>query len=748
MQARQVVGETITRQPRATIISNELYNTIFLLLFLVYPGAIAKLFSAFQCIPLAESGESFLRVDLSIECSSTQHRILLYAYALPVTFIYTFGVPMLFAEALWRHRHTLRRWSALERRADACLIAGVRPSSEVRAFDGEPTDLEELRWRAHHDDKLHPSVRRITAGYELKYYWFELFEMGRKLALVGVSCLFVPGSLSQVSYGLFTCFISFGAYMLCSPYEDNHDSILAQMCQVTLFCFLVASIILQFHTDEATRSFIDPILIGFNIMPLVTAVYLETPLPAKINRVLASCADGVQANALALRSSVSDRVSERRSRASRVSAALGDDRGSRAKPEGSGRRGRISVFARAAKMVDGAAKLRTMPPSLRRRRTDDRSSDGGVDAPMGCDDGQVTPSELGAVGRRGALKCTMPALSSLSSLSTTMAWQSKTREEQIEQRKREHAEQVAQQLERRRARDILRGLNPERVSVTEQKAVPVAARLPAPGRCGQTHRLDRGLPRGDAGGSHHHHPGAYGGDGAAARLAAIRARAPLDRSGAPGSAMSRKSGGRRGSCLAERTMAASVERPGRQRQKAPSAAPAAAQPQLQASPLCGDGRGGALAGFEQRPLMSFDLPPEPHGKHQPPAPPPPPRDSSFSPPHLFTRVTFADSARHSDSSRSSGKGNRSSGHHSPSSPHSPSRSPSPGQQVIERVFERVSERRIVPLEEEQTLTDFSLPPAEFRSPPARASVTRRSVLSDAVGCSNRRQRRDSERFRI
>ena len=53
-------------------------------------------------------------------------------------------------------------------------------------------------------------VKKLTSGYEMRVYAFEIFECFRKLALVGVPIFIEAGSLAQATYGLLVCFITFG----------------------------------------------------------------------------------------------------------------------------------------------------------------------------------------------------------------------------------------------------------------------------------------------------------------------------------------------------------------------------------------------------------------------------------------------------------------------------------------------------------------------------------------------------------
>ena len=77
---------------------------------------------------------------------------------------------------------------------------------------------------------------------ELRCFWFEIFECGRKIALIGVPVFFAPGTMPQLILGLLICFISFGLYMMFSPYlEDKHDYV-SQICQLQIFFALLSGV--------------------------------------------------------------------------------------------------------------------------------------------------------------------------------------------------------------------------------------------------------------------------------------------------------------------------------------------------------------------------------------------------------------------------------------------------------------------------------------------------------------------------
>ena len=90
-----------------------------------------------------------------------------------------------------------------------------------------------------------PYVLQLTAGYEMRTYWFEILETLRKLLLIGMPVFFESGSFGQLVFGLCTSFISSMLYTNLSPYEDHADDRLSQICQAEIFFSLVCSIALR-----------------------------------------------------------------------------------------------------------------------------------------------------------------------------------------------------------------------------------------------------------------------------------------------------------------------------------------------------------------------------------------------------------------------------------------------------------------------------------------------------------------------
>lgn len=91
---------------------------------------------------------------------------------------------------------------------------------------------------------------------------------------------FDMGSVAQLVFGLLVCFISFGAYMMLSPYQSQSDDRLAQLCQMQIFFSLVSSLIIRFDDLYASAGGpsvhnLDVMLVTFTFLPIATAVLVH-----------------------------------------------------------------------------------------------------------------------------------------------------------------------------------------------------------------------------------------------------------------------------------------------------------------------------------------------------------------------------------------------------------------------------------------------------------------------------------------
>ena len=120
-------------------------------------------------------------------------------------------------------------------------------------------------------------VQKLILGYELRVFYFELIECTRKLLIVCVPVFFT--GVAQLIFGLVVCFLTFGAYMMFSPYAADNDDRIAQLCQVQIFFALLCAVMLKYTPEQLKDAFnVDALLSILTVLPIGLATYLETPL--------------------------------------------------------------------------------------------------------------------------------------------------------------------------------------------------------------------------------------------------------------------------------------------------------------------------------------------------------------------------------------------------------------------------------------------------------------------------------------
>ena len=173
-------ASTGSPQSLLSFLSSAASTGAFLTMYLVFPMASVAVIQFFVCDELDMGGgatDRVLRADATINCDGEAYDAW-RLYALSMVIVYPVGIPSYFALLLLRHRHLIR-------------------SEGSRHPGKQPVEQE---------SQMPPSVARITKGYTTQCYWFELFESARKLAVVGLPCIFPTGSYEQLFFGVLTCF--------------------------------------------------------------------------------------------------------------------------------------------------------------------------------------------------------------------------------------------------------------------------------------------------------------------------------------------------------------------------------------------------------------------------------------------------------------------------------------------------------------------------------------------------------------
>ena len=351
------------------------YNVFFYLLFLIYPAISTKILGMFQCETL-EDGSRWLRRDFTISCDDSKYSVMQLVAALALL-VYPIGTPLYYFRVLYksqpqidllRSNQELRVKIVEETRARAKYEVHAQPQTPMGAFawikrtiqnmdkssTARPWMMTQAEWRelpvdAQHKlahltrefnerhSELPSAVRKLTKGYELRVWAFEIFECLRKLAITGMPVFLPPpGSVSQLIFGLMVVFTCFGAYVHYQPFESAGDDLLAKcaslaissaissavsyaissaiatsapswsrsslpcpptvlplsthcprrLCQAQIFFALLSSVALSYDeaTLQASRN-IDILLVVLWILPAGLSLFLLSPLPTYIKHV-------------------------------------------------------------------------------------------------------------------------------------------------------------------------------------------------------------------------------------------------------------------------------------------------------------------------------------------------------------------------------------------------------------------------------------------------------------------------------
>ena len=207
-------------------------------------------------------------------------------YAGLMALVYPLGTPLLYAGMLYANREAIDKTGKLERALiTSCADKSKKTENslskeedklkrkELDALREETNQLrKEVESKIRNDNLGTGGLAKLTAPYEMRVYWFEVFECVRKICLIGLPIFVEHGSAAQLIMGLLVCFISFGMYASYEPYVEASDDLVAKVCQVSLFFSLVSSIALKMEPDNSLETL--GVLLLFTVaVPMVIALF-------------------------------------------------------------------------------------------------------------------------------------------------------------------------------------------------------------------------------------------------------------------------------------------------------------------------------------------------------------------------------------------------------------------------------------------------------------------------------------------
>ena len=235
-------------------------NNLFLMIFIIYPKVSQTLFNAFDCEQLNDKS-NVLVTDMSIDCDETKF-VAFQALVSVLILAISIGIP-----------------------------AGMLVLMTLQRGAGG---------NVHHGSMF----ESFTGDYKSSAYYFESFELFKKLILTGLIIFVGQGSVGQVFCAGFVsyCFLIF--HFIVQPYEHLKSNLLKAVAEMQLFLVFYITLVLRINSktggqilasctndaggevacDEAELlkiSFYDNLLIGINIFMLPVAFVLLNIMAVK-----------------------------------------------------------------------------------------------------------------------------------------------------------------------------------------------------------------------------------------------------------------------------------------------------------------------------------------------------------------------------------------------------------------------------------------------------------------------------------
>lgn len=211
-------------------------STALFILFFVYSSVSFTIFQTFVCDDL-DDGNSYLRADYSIHCSTKRH-LVYTTYASVMVCIYPVGIPAFFGWWLAANRHDL-----------------VEPDRE---------EMSHLK-----------AFRGLWAAYSPRCYYYEVVECCRRIVLTGAAVFVLPNSVEQIAIILLLAVVFTFISESLSPFGTNSDMRLYRWGNAIVLASMYVALILKAGLTDAgsqSSSAMTVLLIAANVFLMVTVV--------------------------------------------------------------------------------------------------------------------------------------------------------------------------------------------------------------------------------------------------------------------------------------------------------------------------------------------------------------------------------------------------------------------------------------------------------------------------------------------
>ena len=186
--------------------------------FLAFPTVSSLAFKAFRCDDLDANdglpGPAVMQADLAVVCwdehgdTTDEYRRIRGIASLAIA-LYPVGVPLFYMLLFFKARRAI--WAE-------------KPTSLAKALDF------------------------LVGEYHSVYFFWELIEALKKLLLVGVMSVVMPGEISQLLMSVVITQIFLIALLVAKPYKQAGENVVALASGASLTIFLLFALVLKFQT--------------------------------------------------------------------------------------------------------------------------------------------------------------------------------------------------------------------------------------------------------------------------------------------------------------------------------------------------------------------------------------------------------------------------------------------------------------------------------------------------------------------
>ena len=200
-------------------------------------GVLNKIFAGLSCRSLA-TDYSVLYADYSVDCGSVEY-MTIFTTCLALVVIWPIGVPGTLLYMMWKEKADI---------------------------------LSE-------DEDVLAKFGFALGDYNIRHWYWEVLELGRKLMLSGLIGLFQRGSIAQTVLATLVSFFFFAVTVRAQPFQSRHLNLIKVMSETQLFVILLCCVVLQtneqgFATEVITEEDYGTIQVVATVMALPISVYM------------------------------------------------------------------------------------------------------------------------------------------------------------------------------------------------------------------------------------------------------------------------------------------------------------------------------------------------------------------------------------------------------------------------------------------------------------------------------------------